>query len=71
MPIPVGFVVVVVPIVIFPLTRSRFTPWVLLLSEETLVKLSVIGVAGTAAFVMLMAGPLVDAMLAAFVVTLI
>jgi len=71
MPMPVGLVVVVVPMLALPLTRSRVTPVVVLLVEETLVKLRVMGVAGTAALVMLIAGPLVDAMLPAAVVTVI
>ena len=71
MPIPVGFVMVVVVIVMLPLTRPRLIPFVPLLVEETVEKFSEIGVAGAAALVMLMPGPFVDEMLPALVVTLI
>lgn len=71
MPMPVGFVVVVVPTVMLPLTRSRLTPCVPLLVEDSVVKFNAIGVAGAPAFVMLSAGPSVVVMLPVLLVTVI
>ena len=68
---PVGFVTVVVVTVMLPLTRSRLMPCVVLLFEERAPKLSAMGVAGAAALVMLRAGPFIELMLPALVVTLI
>lgn len=71
MPMPVGFAVVVVPIVKLPLTRSMLMPCVGLFVEETLVKLSAIGVAGATALVMLRATPVVAERLPVLLVTVI
>lgn len=71
MPVPVELLTFVVPVVRLPLTRSRLIPCVPLLVDESAVKLSEIGVAGFAAFVILTAGPRVAVRLPVLLVTVI